>query len=266
MKLNAPGKFAPVQRLLHVMFSLSAAGTLNQVLYKRGLPRRIACLEDDLSFGPISGDSRARSLWVEKKLAIPNWGAVVSETAPFLTACTPDVTPVAWISYRSARTYAGFLWWLSQLADDWPCKVIDVSNARDLVSDPGAMTEMEIDQRLDTEVMLDIATRRRHRAKWARLVAEDAPFRIIDPRGELISAPMTAFDSILLEEAGSEWRKPAWLIGGALIHNKRLSQTNDFVLFARIVALAKTGALEWRGDLSSMRACEVRLPDRANRQ
>ena len=40
-------------------------------------------------------------------------------------------------------------------------------------------------------------------------------------------------------------------------------QTGDLVLYGRACVLAESGSLEWRGDLSSMQACELRLPPSA---
>jgi hypothetical protein len=54
-----------------------------------------------------------------------------------------------------------------------------------------------------------------HRQEWAKLMAENAPFRVVTPTG-LASAPSDYFDPLLLAQASSEWRKSAYLVGNAL--------------------------------------------------
>ncbi len=104
--------------------------------------------------------------------------------------------------------------------------------------------------------------RGKFRRRWAELRAENAPLRVVED-GDLVSAPITQFDELLLSAASHEWRRMAWLVGFALGESldSQLYQTGDLVLFSRVRALADSGRLEWRGDLrGEPTKCEVRLP------
>ena len=94
-----------------------------------------------------------------------------------------------------------------------------------------------------------------------QLVSENAPSRIVDRHGSLISAPITWFDRLLVACATAEWQKMARITGEVLrsFFDDCLLQTSDLILFARARALAKSGVLQWRADLSSMRHCELGL-------
>ncbi len=103
----------------------------------------------------------------------------------------------------------------------------------------------------------------RYRELWARLKAENGPLRILS-EGELISAPLSFFDPLLLSFATPEWQKTARLVGEALAYDAydlSTVQTEDLVLYARARALAEAGRLESRGDLTDIFKSELRLPD-----
>jgi hypothetical protein len=97
---------------------------------------------------------------------------------------------------------------------------------------------------------------------WRVLASENAPLRIIRD-GRLASAPLTFFDDLILGIASHEWQPMALIVGAAMcdsVDQEGLYQVGDFLLASRARTLAKSGALEWRGDLSVMRGCEIRLP------
>jgi hypothetical protein len=95
-----------------------------------------------------------------------------------------------------------------------------------------------------------------------QLVAENAPFRVIDAHRALVSAPIDVFDPLLFACAKPQWQMLARVIATALgkQFERGARQAGDLVLFARARALAELGRLQWRGDLSTLRSCEVRLP------
>jgi hypothetical protein len=96
---------------------------------------------------------------------------------------------------------------------------------------------------------------------WNKLRIEDAPLRIICGE-DLISVPMTYFDDALLRLATREWQRMARIVAKVLdgYFSDGINQVSDIVLGARLAALAEAGKLEWKGDLSNMRQCELRLP------
>ena len=260
--------------LLHVLFDPSSAATLRQALAGQGRTEKAVCLYDDFSFGPIGVDGAARLAWIEEALGIADWESFMRPTAAFLAAsCAPDILPVAWVSRRDVSSHAGFLWWLSQLGDA-PCRIVDVTDLviGDDPADPASLaiatsslTAAEMAGLLGTEVELDPVERARHSSRWRQLVSEDAPLRIVDRQCALVSAPLTQFDALLLSCATAAWRNIGLVVGDAKATQLRggFQPAAYFLLHSRAQRLAETGALEWRGDLSSLPDCEVRLPPAA---
>jgi Protein of unknown function len=103
-------------------------------------------------------------------------------------------------------------------------------------------------------------TRDQYREIWGRLRAENAPLHILS-EGELVSAPLSFFDPLLLSLTTSERQKAARVIGEALCDSSTTSVTGDLVLCARVRALASAGRLESRGDLFDIQNSELRLPN-----
>ena len=114
---------------------------------------------------------------------------------------------------------------------------------------------------LDRAEKLTPALRERYREPWGLLRSENAPLRVFS-EGELVSAPITYFDPILLSHARPEWQKAALVIARALsdFWDTSLHQTGDLELASRLRALADAGRLESQGDLLHIRHSEVRLP------
>jgi hypothetical protein len=248
---------------LHIMFGGSGAGSLRHAL---GRDSEVAALYDDFSFGPIAdADGTARTRWVEEILGF-DWQDVVVGNAPFLDqTCSLDVAPIAWFSRRDAQSYNGFLWLLSHLGNQ-PCKIVDVTDCISTdghyVATPSALLAGELRDLLDSEAVLTDAERADHSRLWEQLRTDDAPLRVIDVQGKLVSAPIHHFDPLLISRATPEWRKMAWIIGTTLAQfsDDGVRQTNDLVLHSRLCALAEAGRLEWRGDMNHMHQCEMRLP------
>ncbi len=188
------------------MFGQSGAGSLRQTLAGLGRTEHVVTPHDDFSFGPIASGDAARVAWVEDELGFSEWELEVSYSAPFLEAsCSPEITPVAWISRRSAPTYAGFLWWLSHLGSA-PCKVIDVTDLivvggpakpdlRMRAISPSILSNADLARLLDTGVDLDPVSREAHHARWNQLVAENAPSASSTARA--LSSPLRSPNSIL---------------------------------------------------------------------
>ena len=261
------------------MFGASAAASLRKGLAQAGRKEKVVCLFDDFSFGPINPpDPLARIHWADIQLGCSDWAAVVAATQPFLAASlSGDVHPVAWYSRRDAREYSNFLWWLSQL-NYGQCDAIDLTDLK--ITRPGyegqgaestsvvsasLLLPKELIDLIDTSCLLPSDRRCRYVNDWIRLTNEDAPLRVLD-KMNLVSAPITFFDELLLSCADHSFRKMARVVGTALakVWESDLHQAGDIVLAARVRALVEAGALESRGDLAEMRFCEVRLAERAS--
>lgn len=192
---------------------------------------------------------------MEEALGYAGWGKTVEGSLPVLAAsaaaCAP---PIVWISPDSAQSVAGFLWWLSHQGER-DCLVLEVPRLH-------ALRAEEPLEYLDRAQPLPSERRGEWLTTWGRLRAEDAPLRVLGADGAMISAPLDHFDADLLKHATAEWQKMTHIVGMQLraFTDSGHYQAGDIVLHARLADLAGAGALEWRGDLALMRACEVRLP------
>ncbi len=240
-------------RQLHVVFGRSAAGTLRQALKLADCKDMVVAPSDDFSFGPIDADDiDARAQWVENALAVTGWLDVSRESLPVLEASKQAVEPpIAWVSPDHAPSVAGFLWWLSHM-DDRACRVLDAPRLN--LRDPNAMIEF-----LGSAEPLSASRRASDLALWKQLQRENAPLRILEG-GRLRSVSIEYFDDVILNNVTEKWQKMALIIGRTLsgFSETGIFQTGDLVLTARLVELADTGAIAWRGDLNDMHRCEMR--------
>jgi Protein of unknown function/Domain of unknown function (DUF1835) len=258
----------------HVVFSSTAAGLLRQALQQADRGGRVVSLDDCLSFGPINPpDPALRIGWVEKELGYTGWEEVVGAATSFWPeALSRDHRKIAWFSRRSAQEYAGFLEWLWRLGEE-PAEVIDLTDVLLAGSGSGPIRQrlaislgmlsphliLENDL-FDRAEILTPVLRTRYEELWRHLKAENGPLRVLS-EGELVSAPLSFFDPLLVSYATPQWKKAARIIGEALVHDLETHQTGDLVLSARVRALAEAGRLEARGDLANIRKGELRLPN-----
>jgi hypothetical protein len=260
---------------LHIVFNSSAAAGLREALRQTGRDERVVGSPDSLSFGPINPpDPELRRMWVETELGYTGWESVGDEMTSFWReALSVRGRRVAWLSRRSAQEYAGFLERLWRL-DEEPIEVIDLTDVVVTGNVNGATKShlavslamlppnkiLESDL-LDRAEALTPALCARYIELWGRLRTENAPLRVVS-EGELVSAPLSFFDQLLMSCAQPEWQKAARVIGEALVESSAASvlQTGDVVLCARVRALSGTGLLEFRGDLFDIYKGELRLP------
>jgi hypothetical protein len=258
---------------LHIVFNPSAAAGLRDALRQAGRDEPVVSLFDCLSFGPINpADPELRTTWVEEELGYSEWEDIASQDHSFWSqALSSGCRKVAWMSRRSAQEYAGFLEWLWRLGEE-PIEVVDLTDVmvtgnsteskRYLALSLGILAPRQIleNMLLDCAEVLTSARRARYRELWERLRAEDQPLRVLS-KGELVSAPITFFDPLVMSCVTPEWKKSARVIGEALgdSFDTSVLQVGDLVLWARARALAEVGRLEFRGDLHSMHNSELRL-------
>lgn len=150
-------------------------------------------------------------------------------------------------------SYAGFLWWLSHVGDI-PVSIVEIAELS--ITNAEGMVKL-----LDHAVPLSTESRSIFQIRWEQLKIENAPLRVIDGEN-LVSAQMDRFDDSLLSHMTFEWQKMARIVADVLVefYDAGVYQTGDLVLGARLADLAEAGKLEWRGDLSHMQRCELRLP------
>lgn len=249
--------------LIHVMFHPSGAGSLRQALQMAGRPVWVVAHFDDYSAGPIDTlDVAARVEWLATLVDEPWAEDLLRTEAGILSTYDPAGLPVVWFSRRDARSYIGFLAWLSR-AGDRDFTVVDI-------------TDMDIAGRcyLSPSVIphpvicaADLWDRRRalsaeevaaYRRDWDRLRRENAPIRILTADG-IVSGGRELLDGLLLPYVTADWQKLAWVIGNALSGNdERYAFFNEFELSNRLDELIEQGILEGRGDFSSLHLSEVR--------
>ncbi|WP_316160502.1 DUF3658 domain-containing protein [Bradyrhizobium sp. SZCCHNRI20481] len=260
--------------ILHVVFNMSAAATLRAALQQAGRDERVIGLADSLSFGPIAPpDPALRTAWVDQELEVSGWDEVGGQAIAFWDeALSHHSRRIAWLTRRSTQEYAGFLELLWRLGDE-PIEIVDFTDAVVRAGDNGAPNPHQVFSlgELKSSIISDNQLwsfrqdltsdiRDACRGQWARLRAENAPFRILRD-GELVSAPITHFDPLLLSCATAEWKKTARIIGEALCETCTDGmQTGHLQLFARVRALVAAARLEYRGDLLHMHRSELRLP------
>jgi Protein of unknown function/Domain of unknown function (DUF1835) len=260
---------------LHIVFNPSAAGCLRDALRMSGRDERVVCLFDSLCFGPINpAEPELRTTWVEEELGYTGWEEIVGEATSFWSeALSISNRRIAWLSRRSAQEYAGFLEWLWRIGEE-PVEVIDLTDVvvvgnKNAPTKPylaisrGLLPPQQIleNDLLDRTETLTSVLRAQYRELWGRLRADNAPLRVLS-EGELVSAPLSFFDPLLLSCATPDWQKAARVIGEALCDFSTTSvlQTDDLVLCARARALADAGRLESRGDPFDVQNSELRLP------
>ena len=257
--------------VLHVVFGMSAAGSLRQVLEMLGRAERVIGCLDDLSFGPINpGDAPSRnaylnSIWCNE--AGDEWEDWVGTF--WDDAADSAVLPVAWVNRRAAYEYANFLQFLHCL-NGAPCEVVDMTEVPFHKHDgtTGTMASFGIvtpKMMIDADVLslrtqLEPAQRDAHATMWARLREENAMFRLATPAG-LVSAPEDVFDPLILKHVTSDWQRAARVVGDALGQqlDEPYRQVGDNMLWHRLQALADAGLVEGRGDMLTLRGSEVRL-------
>src|SRR5262245_57134525 len=117
-----------VKPRLHVAFGRSETGDLEQALASVGSDERVICEPDDLGYGPIHPFSTELRAAFEIKTFGDRFdtfdaGPLVEQF--WRAASEVDVLPVAWLSRRCVREYAGFLEFLSRR--DEPPLVVDIA-------------------------------------------------------------------------------------------------------------------------------------------
>jgi len=264
----------PDKRIVNVVFGSSGAGSLREALAEANCLEQVVSSDDVFCFGPIdsASDAGIRAQWMNQQLGIDDWELVVAQNAHVLaSSIATDVHPVVWFSRRDAQSYAGLLWWLSHLGDG-PCGIVDVTETLvpglimgnelrppRLAISPSLLPQAEMIGVRETARSLQGPEQQAYLQLWQKLVQENAPLRAID-EANLVSAPITYFDPLLLSCMADQWRKMARVIGEALARqmDEEVLQLGDAFLHARLRALIDAGAIEAKGDPRRMQYCEVR--------
>ena len=254
---------------VHVVFSMSAAGSVRQAFSRIGCSEPVLGFPDDLSFGPINPPSaHLRQAWVGNELGW-DFEEVAKMADRFWAEATATAAlPVAWVSRRDATEYCGFLEFVWRRGGS-PFRVVDFAGldytgrARMLAAE--SLSLLSPDEIVAARLLEQQKTLRPEeidafREIWRRLRHENAPLRVVDETG-LASAPIDRFDDAILSCASDDWQKGARLVGTTiekLIDHPPHQCPSDLVLWGRVRALGAAGVLEITGNPSEMRGVMVR--------
>jgi Protein of unknown function len=98
--------------------------------------------------------------------------------------------------------------------------------------------------------------RQHYREVWEKLRTENAPFRVLEDE-QLVSAPISHYDGIILGHTGDDLRKVAWVIRGPK-EPAPAYEACEYIYHGRLHYLVATGVLEAYGDISKPGYSEVR--------
>ena len=262
---------AEEEEAVHVASSESAAGTLRKALPLLGSTERVIGLPDSLSVGPIDlPDLNVRQAWSRSKLRNTIDVDPAEVEKAWADATAPNMRPVFWVCLRSPMEHACFLAFASRLGG----RSFDIVDATDIEHRSGSVAgrlralaqlrphEIVASRVYETRRALSAEELSAASMRWAELRRENAPFRIVKD-GRLVSAPLTHYDALLVEQASPDWEIAARLIGRMFDKLFSLDAlagegTSDVVLFGRMLALGGTGALEITGLGPGMRDYQVR--------
>lgn len=261
----------------HIVFGHSAGKDLRDGLANASRKDTVLIFPDNLSLGPIDPpDWDERAKWMRDELLYEIRDLSEEIDTFWAAALARDNNPIAWFSRRSTLEYANFLEWLWRMGTS-PCEIVDLTEvifqsrggeggllAPRFVVSLAMIPSKTIQARKlwDFAVPLSKREREHYRRLWGKLKEENAPLRIIR-EGELTSASLDVFDQTIMTFVSTKWQKLSRVIGEVLgaAWQEQCQQVGDGVLQARVRALVESGLLEGRGDLSSMREGQVRLPD-----
>ncbi len=255
--------------ILHLVGGDAAAGNLVLALQGSGRDDEVLGCVDDLSCGPIDKDEPdARAVWWGDWWA-PDEGRIKDRVRSFWTRVTESSDQlVVWFGRHSAMEHAFFLALAYRLGER-PYSIVDVTAvAPQMTKGDGSPVQAvalasheALGRLLAVSRPAAADEKRRACARWDRLKAENAPFRIVTETG-LRSVGEDYFDPWLMACLSDDWRRMARVIGHALgDHLTPYLQVSDGILQARLIELIGKGVLQAEGDFWDMHACRVRLAE-----
>jgi Protein of unknown function/Domain of unknown function (DUF1835) len=216
---------------------------------------------DDLSYGPI--DHSDRRVWWRRTitgdmglLQEPFWDPADNDLRR-VVATAPDARMIVWVGRRSAQEFANYLSLVGQLRVS-SLHVIDVTgdNENAAFGKTAALPLTMISGYLGSERRLDDVERADLARWWSTLRNENAPFRVVSPAAQLVSAPIDHFDGALLAHVSAEPKPMTAVIAEAMAAQPY--QTVDYMLQQRLIALIDAGAIAADGDPTTARMCLIR--------
>ena len=249
---------------LHILFSVSAAGTLHHLLAKNGSGDDVIAFPDFLSYGSINSldpEDRLKALVREGLATMEEWDWLPADLRAFWARCASTDRPrTLWVAPQRPDEMAGFLAYVHRFGD-LPCEIVDLSEHEGQFRRPdgspmGRFFGLgELDER-DLGSLKDLVRPLRpeevgpKRQLWDKLVRENAMLRV--PGGDgLVSVPESYLDGEILEACSTEWQKTARVLGGVMgsLPDRRGYAVGDLFLEWRMDRLLSDGVLESRPDV-----------------
>ena len=261
----------PERKTVHVVFGLSAAGSVREALKRADLTDKVVGLVDDFSFGPTDSlDRKGRQTFIKDVLRYEFEDDDIHKKRRTFWHKSLDAKKrrIVWLSRWSPMEYCNFLAWLEQNGDA-PFELVDLTDTQlPGWRDPSTLEPVRCTSTVGPDQFVryrlwDRATpftekqRRDEMRVWFRLREENTPLRVMTPEG-LVSAPLDYFDADILRHVGKDWTDARRVVGetmGALTEDTfregGIHQCGDLVLFSRVRALVEKGVLKKKGRLYS---------------
>lgn len=242
--------------MIHIVFSSSAAGTLRQLLRRRGLREQVVDLTESLDWGPIATSLKERENWLNQNAptGFGNRDWISKHVSEFWKTVERDPERLIWIAPHSAAEQSGLYWFLSQF---------DGTEAEMVIADYPLSTSWknqaplglgELNEDLMAELLDGCPRIRRDdyrfpRDRWLKLMIDDTLLRIVEG-GAIQSVHESYFDDLLLEHCPSHdtnWQRVVGNTMAASFDNRRRSPSDDF-LFWRLRELVRRGLIICDGE------------------
>lgn len=223
---------------LHLALGEPAATSLAGAIASGGLPGSVHAMLEDPGHGPLGhGDA---------------WTALRDR----LDRDHPDAI-VVWSGDNASE--ATFLAMVAAWVEGRPEPLLRVAapggEGRPYVA---VHSPAELARLYPTRTLLDEKARRELARDFARMRDEAAPLRRWEG-GRIVGVPVEAYDPLLLDACGTEWRPAARVVGAALAACDGPNAVSDVFLWARLDALVDAGRVEVDAP-ASHRDRRVRLP------
>ncbi|KAF2989343.1 DUF1835 domain-containing protein [Methylocystis sp. MJC1] len=263
------------ETIVHILPSLSAAGTAKQALEELGVNEKLVVIGDHLGYGPINGGRDARRQWLEDNLGEHYGERVDMAELAWREALAPEAYPIIWTCRSDAGDHAAFLEFLSRVGER-AFGLIDATDA--MIQGRAGLWRVDALGVISKAELISAGLLRRRtemsraeiaegREIWHRLRSENAPLRVTE-NDRLVSKPISFFDAELLEEAPQDWERAVRIVGAALARfcaSHRL--VSDSFIWSRYLALAEDGLLDMKeieGAGDGMRGFLMRAPVQAD--
>jgi hypothetical protein len=174
-----------------------------------------------------------------------------------VVATSPDARMIVWVGRRSAQEFANYLFLVEHFYGRL-LYVIDVIGDKENVEfgTTAALPPNMIGGYLGSERRLDDVECADLARRWSTLRTENAPFRVVSPTAQLVSAAVDHFDGMLLTHVSSKPKQMTAVIADAVAAEGY--QTVDYLLQQRLIALIDAGMIVADGDPTTARLCRIR--------